>query len=144
LIEALPGLRWVLGGLPSFLGGAPSHLGGARRSEGGAPSVLLGARGFLLGWPSSELGECTSVGRERVLELGACLKLLGSCPEKTGAWVLGLGFSVMVIASVDCSSANSRSSSWRGSRFWKNDRVTRASIPIAQGLDSLPCFSSPP
>ena len=80
-----------LSGLPSFLGGAPSHLGGARSSEGGAPSVLLGARGFLLGWPSSELGECTSMGRERVRELGVCLKLLGSCPEKTGAWVKELG-----------------------------------------------------
>ena len=91
LIGALPGLRWVLGDLPSFLGGAPSHLGGARSSEGGGPGVLLGARGFLLGWQSSKLGGCTSVGRQRALELGVCLKLLGSCPEKTGAWVKELG-----------------------------------------------------
>lgn len=46
----------------------------ARSSERGGPSVLLGVRGFLLGSPSSKLGECTSEGRERVLELGVCLK----------------------------------------------------------------------
>ncbi len=78
---------------------APGLLGGARGFGGGGPSLLLGepgvwlgtrpdelgTRGLLLGAPSSELGWCTSVGHERVLELGVCLKLLGSCPEKTGA-----------------------------------------------------------
>jgi len=66
------------GGLPSYLGGAPSFLGGA-------PSVLLGWRSYLLGVPSSELGACTSVGRERGWELGACLKLLGARPKISDA-----------------------------------------------------------
>ena len=89
---ALLGARGLLGGAPSSFGDAPSNLGGARSSACGEPSDLLGVRGFLLDGPSSELGDCTSLGRQRVLELGVCPKLLGSCPEKTGAWVLGLGW----------------------------------------------------
>jgi len=70
----------VAGRAPSYLGGARSFFGGAWRCEGGGPSVLLGERSFrgvtpsvLLGASGSELGECTSLGRERVLELGVCL-----------------------------------------------------------------------
>lgn len=47
--------------------------------------------GLLLGGPSLEPGACTSVGREWVLELGCCLKLLGLCPKMSCARVVELG-----------------------------------------------------
>jgi len=91
-VRLLRGGWLVAGRAPSYLGGARSFFGGAWRCEGGGPSVLLGepstwggTPSVLLGASGSELGECTSLGRWRVRELGVCLKLLGSCPKKTGA-----------------------------------------------------------
>jgi len=72
-----------LGGVRGSLGGAPSYLGDAPSSERGGPGVLLGQRGFLLGAWGQELGDRPFLGRERVPELGVCLKLLGSCPKIT-------------------------------------------------------------
>src|SRR3989344_3644895 len=86
--------RRLFHGNPGREGRTPSHLGDAPSSKRGRPGVLLGARGLLLGGPSSELGECTSVGRAWVPELVVCLKLLGPCPKKTGAagvWAGGGG-----------------------------------------------------
>jgi hypothetical protein len=83
--------RRLFHGNPGREGRTPSHLGDAPSSKRGRPGVLLGARGLLLGGPSSELGECTSVGRAWVPELVVCLKLLGPCPKKTGARVFELG-----------------------------------------------------
>lgn len=52
---------------------------------GGAPSLFGGLPSYLAGVPSWELGECTFLRREWVMELGRCLNLLGLCPNISGA-----------------------------------------------------------